>query len=147
MNWLKLVGATDNPISEDWEHEDPHNFTEIRFPWNKPPSKVWAPGRVILYAVGSTALIATQSIDGPPHMNPRRGPAGSRDNRWPHAIRVKTHFYCSPLSSAPLLREVAPEIADRYAKLFRNGSHWPITDQEFEKLAAAVEANGRRFQA
>jgi hypothetical protein len=145
MNWLKLVGATGDPIAEDWAHEEAHNFTEIRFPWNKPPSNVWSPGRFVLYAVGSTALIAVQSVDGPPQINPRRGPAGSRDNRWPHAIKVQTHHFCSPVSSAPLLREVAPEVADKYAKLFRNGSHWQITDEEYEKLAAAIERNGRRY--
>ena len=146
MNWLKLIGATDKPLPEDWEHDAAHNFTELRFPWNKPPSDIWAPGRIVLYAVGSTALIATQSVDGPPHINPRRGPAGSRDNRWPHSIKVKTHSFCSPLSSAPLLREVAPEIADKYAKRFRNGSHWRITDEEYEKVAAAIERHGRRFR-
>ena len=146
MNLFKLVGATDKPLPEDWARDAPHNFEEIRFPWNKPPNNVWSPGRIVLYAVGSTALIATQSVDGPPHINPRRGPTGSRDNRWPHSIKVRTHFFCSPLSSAPRLRDIAPEVADKYARLFRNGSHWQITDQEYEKLAGAIERAGRPYR-
>jgi hypothetical protein len=101
MNWFKLVGAAGDPVDEDWAEVEAHNFTEIRFPWNKPPTQVCSPDRIVLYAVGSTALIATQTVDGPPSIRPRRGAPGSRDNRWPHAIRVKTHFFCSPLSSAP----------------------------------------------
>jgi hypothetical protein len=104
---------------------------------------VCSPDRIVLYTAGSTALIATQT--GPPSIRPRRGAPGSRDNRWPHAIRVKTHFFCSPLSSAPLLRDVAPEVADKYAKRFRNGSHWKITDNEYEPLARAIEAAGRPY--
>ena len=60
MNWFKLVGSTEDPVAEDWAHDDAQNFTEIRFPWNKPPD-LWSPGRIILYAVGSRALIATQT--------------------------------------------------------------------------------------
>jgi hypothetical protein len=146
VNWFKLIGATDDPISENWADEEAHNLAEIRFPWNKPPNEVCSPDRIILYAVGSTALIATQCVDGPPHINPRRGPPGSRDRRWPHAIKVKTRYFCSPLSSAPLLRDAASEIADKYAKRFRNGSHWKITDDEYEKLAAAIEGAGRQYR-
>jgi hypothetical protein len=146
MNWFKLVGSTEDRLAEDWAHEEAGNFTEVRFPWNKPPN-LWSPGRLILYAVGSTALVATQSVDGPPSIRPRRGPAGSRDYRWPHAIKVKTHYYCSPLATAPLLRTVAPDFADKYAKRFRNGSHWQITDEEYEQLAAAIEEAGQRYQS
>jgi len=147
MNWFKLVGATGDPVDENWAEVEAHNFTEIRFPWNKPPTEVCSPDRFVLYAVGSTALIATQTVDGPPSIRPRRGAAGSRDDRWPHAVKVKTRFFCSQLSSAPLLRDVAPEIADKYAKRFRNGSHWKITDEEYETLAMAIEGSGCRYGA
>lgn len=145
MNWFKLIGSTDNQVAENWADEEAHNLTEIRFPWNKPPD-LWTPGRVILYAVGSTALIAAQSIDGPPSKRSRRGPPGSDDDRWPHRIKVKTHYYCSPLSTAPRLRQVAPEFADKYAKLFRNGSHWKIENEEYERLADAIEAAGQPYR-
>lgn len=59
---------------------------------------------------------------------------------------MKTHYFCSPVSTAPPLREAAPEIADKYAKLFRNGSDWQITDEEYERLAAAIESHGPRCQ-
>jgi hypothetical protein len=147
MKLFKLIGATENRVADDWEHKEPHIFTEIRFPWNKPPTNVWSPCQVIIYTVGSGALIATQEVAGPPSIKPRRGPAGSRDNRWPHEIEVKTLYYCSPLSAAPELRDVSPEFADKYRKRFRNGSHWQITDEEYDLLASAVEDAGRPFSS
>lgn len=46
---------------------------------------------------------------------------------------------------APLLRDVALEVADKYAKRFRNGSHWKIADEEYETLAKAIEAAGAPY--
>jgi hypothetical protein len=147
VNWFKLVGATEDPVGEDWERTDSDNFIEIRFPWNKPPTQVCLHDRVILYAVGAGVLMAAQRVVGEPGINPRRGPKGSLDDRWPHTIQVETGDYCSPLASAPKLREVAPDFAERYAKRFRNGSHWRIDDSEYEHLALAIKQTGRRYAA
>jgi hypothetical protein len=143
--WLKLVGATENQVADYWPQDQPFNFTEIWFPWNKPPSDIWQPGRIILYAVGWGALMAEQAVAGPPKIMPRRGPAGSPQNRWPHRLAVKTLFYCSPLSQAPLLRDLAPEIADRYSKRFWNGSHWRISDDEYGQLSAIIRDHGDSY--
>lgn len=146
MIWFKLVGATDKPVPPNWEVERPALFTEVHFPWNKPPTDVSNGERIILYAVGSRVLIATQIVDGPPTIAPRRGPVGSDAYRWPHSIDVRTLDYCSPLRNAPKLREIAPEFADRYAGKFREGSHWRIEDAEYAQLAAAIKTAGRTFQ-
>jgi hypothetical protein len=53
---------------------------------------------------------------------------------------------CSRLS-APKLRDVYPEFADKYSHLFRNGSHWRITDAEFDKLADGIRQAGRRYSS
>jgi hypothetical protein len=100
---------------------------------------------MIVYAVGSRVLIANQTVDGPPRLMPRRGPAGSPQNRWPHSVSVKTDFYCSPLSGAPALREVAPDFARQYAGRFRDGSHWRIDAAEYELLAGAIKTSGQPF--
>ena len=147
MNWFKLVGAIGDKVAEDWEHEEPENFVEIRFPWNKPPTQVCRHDRVILYAVEHGALMATQRVVGWPGIKPRRGPNGSLENRWPHTIEVETLHFCSPISSAPKLREVAAGFADRYARRFWNGSHWRISDEDYETLAAAIEAAGHPYAA
>jgi hypothetical protein len=142
MNWFKLVGATDSPVDDDWEHTEPWNFTQIHFPWNKPPTRISSPDRIILYAVGGR-LMATQTVDSPPRIEPRRGPAGSPENRWPHSIKVRTHFFCTPLNEAPELRIVAADFAARYSSRFRDGSHWRISDVEYEQLAAIIDKAGR----
>lgn len=142
MGWLKLVGSTENPVPNHWEVDRRDLLTEIRFPWNKPPSDIWAPGTLILYAVGSGALIAVQSVDGPPQLLPRRGAPGSPEHRWPHKLAVKTELVCSPVDEAPTLRDAAPDIADHYRKRFRNGSHWKLENDELDRLRAIVSAAG-----
>jgi hypothetical protein len=142
MSWLKLVGSTENPVPDYWNVDRPDLLSEIRFPWNKPPSDIWAPGWLILYAVGTGALIAIQSVDGPPQLLPRRGAPGTPENRWPHKLAVKTECVCSPVSSAPRLRDTAPEIAARYRSRFRNGSYWKIDNGEYELLAEIIQAAG-----
>jgi hypothetical protein len=69
---------------------------------------------------GSGALIAVQQVDGPPQLLPRRGAPGSVEHRWPHKLAVNTEVVCTRVSMAPKLRDVAPQFADRYRKLFRN---------------------------
>jgi hypothetical protein len=67
---------------------------------------------------------------------------GHVENRWPHKLAVKTEVVCSPVSAAPKLRDVAPEIAMRYRKRFRNGSHWKLDDSEYKRLAEIVRSAG-----
>ena len=122
MSWFKLVGSTENPLPDNWVADLPELLTEMRFPWNKPPSDIWAPGHLILYAVGAGTLIGIQQVDGPRQLRPRRGVPGSVENRWPYKLAVKTEVVCSPVSAAQKLREVAPKIAARYGKRFWNGS-------------------------
>jgi hypothetical protein len=146
MKWFKLVGATEEPIKEDWEHKEPQLFSKLQFPWNKRPRDFSNGEPIIVYAVGDRVLIATQTVEGPPKLAERRGSVGSPEHRWPHSIPVVTHYYCSPLKSAPKLREVAPDFAKRYAGKFREGSHWRIDDAEYAELAAAIEEEGRPFR-
>jgi hypothetical protein len=147
VNWFKLVGATESQVADDWDQKEPHNFTMVYFPWNKPPRHVCRSDRIVLYAVGAGALMATQIVDAPPRLKQRRGPIRSSENRWPHSIEVRTLRYCSPLATAPKLREAALDFAKHYSKRFRNGSHWQITDEEYEQLAAAIDASGRVYRS
>jgi hypothetical protein len=148
MNWFKLVGTTKDPVPPDWEHEDPGMFTRLHFPRNKRPNKLSNGERIVVYAVRHGLLIATQTVESTaPASRERKGAPGSPEHRWPWEIWVKTHAYCSPLASAPALREVAPDFADRHSNKFRDGSHWPITDAEYLQLAGAIEANGRFYES
>ncbi len=142
MSWFKLVGSTENPVPNYWDSDRPDLLTEIRFPWNKPPDNIWAPGNLILYPVGAGALIAVQQVNGPPQLRPRRGAPGTPDNRWPHKVAVLTKCFCSPVSDAPKLREAAPEFAEKYKGRFWNGSHWSIEDSEYKLLAGIIESAG-----
>jgi hypothetical protein len=141
--WFKLVGAIEKPVPPCWETERPDLFTEIYFPRKKPPTDVANGERIILYAVGDRVLIATQTVVSA--LPKRRGKRGSDEFRWPWGLRVETHFFCSPLKSAPGLHEIAPEFDDRYAKRFRRASHWEIDEPEYDQLASAIEASGRRY--
>lgn len=147
MIWFKLVGAVDDPVDENWAEVSKEIFTEIHFPRNKRPNKLSNGEGVILYAVGTKVLIATQTVASTlPASRERKGLPGSPEYRWPWQIDVETHHFCSPLKDAPKLREVAPEFARRYAGKFWEGSHWEIDEPEYKKLAAEIEAAGRPFQ-
>ena len=149
MKWYKLVGSvkTGQFVAENWSATIRDTFDAIRFPWNKPPSQVCTGDEFVVQAVGDTGLIAVQKVIKPPYLNPRRGPKGLLDNRWPHVVEVDTEFFCSPLKTAPKLRDVFPEFAADHAKRFRDGSHWSITDEEFKRLAGEVRRAGRPFAA
>jgi len=145
MIWFKLVGATEEPVPPNWEIERRDIFTKLNFPRTKPPNKVSNGEPIIVYAVGSRVLIATQIVQRSSGRK-RSGPPGSREYRWPWEIEVKTHHFCSPLKDAPKLREVAPDFAKRYAGKFWEGSHWEIDEPEYAELAAAIEAAGRPYR-
>lgn len=145
MAWLKLVGSTESPVQGYWNLDRPELLSEIRFPWNKPPGDIWAPGHLILYAVGAGTLIAIQAINGPPQLLPRRGAPGTPENRWPHKVAVRTEWLCSPVEAAPVLRDQAPDFAAKYERRFWNGSHWKIDDEEFETLAAIIRTTGMQL--
>jgi hypothetical protein len=55
---------------------------------------------------------------------------------------VETHSFAANLQNAPQLKAVLPEFMDKYRKLFRNGSHWLITDEEFDALEQAILTAG-----
>jgi len=147
MIWFKLVGAIDDPVDENWAEVSQEIFTEIHFPRNKRPNKLSNGERVILYAVGTKVLIATQTVASTlPASRERQGLPGSPEYRWPWRIDVETHHFCSPLEDAPKLRSVSPEFAERYAGKFWEGSHWEIDEPEYAELAAAIEAAGRPYR-
>jgi hypothetical protein len=144
--WFKLIGSTEDPVKDDWEHEEPGIFTKMHFPRNKRPVKISNDELVIVYAVKSMRLIATQKVvDTKPASKERKGEAGTDEHRWPWEIIVGTDHYCSPLATAPELREVAPDFKANYASYFREGSHWEIADSEYDQLAAAITAAGRSY--
>jgi hypothetical protein len=140
--WFKLIGSSENPIPEYWDRDRPDLLSEVRFPWNKPPSDIWRPGKLIIYAVGAGTLVAIQSVTGAPQVLPRRGAPGSADQRWPHKLAVTTDVICSPTSKAPNLHDLAPEFAARHRAKFRNGSHWKIEVEEYDELAALIVRAG-----
>lgn len=146
MNWFKLVGSTESPVGKNWAEEEPWIFTKVHFPRNKRPNKISNGELIVIYAVASKVLLATQTVvSTAPASKERKGTPGTDEHRWPWEIWVHTHYYCSPLEDAPVLREVAPEFAERHAKKFREGSHWPIEDSEYAQLATAVQECGRPY--
>lgn len=146
MIWFKLVGATDKLMPQNWVEDRAGLLTKIHFPRNKRPIKLSNGERVILYAVGHKALVATQTVkDTHGASKKRHGPPGSDAYRWPWELDVTTHYYCSPIKDAPLLRDVAPGFVAHYAGKFWEGSHWDIEEPEYELLAAAIETAGRRY--
>ena len=81
---VKLVGAIDDPVDENWAEVNQGIFTEIHFPRNKRPNKLSNGERVILYAVGTKVLLATQTVAST--LPASRDAKGSLDPRVPMAV-------------------------------------------------------------
>jgi hypothetical protein len=107
----------------------------------KPPTQISRNELLVCNAVDWGRIFAVQQVDGPPTIDPRRGPKGSVTDRWPHTIAVKKLAYISPVTNAPSLRDVHPKFANLYGgRNLRQKSHFEIDDADLDVMAAAIEA-------
>jgi hypothetical protein len=142
--WFKLVGVSGpgGQVPDLWTVEEPGLFDLMRFPKLRQPHQITNYNGLIAYAVGKGKLFAAQRRAGGMRINPPTGPEGSVTWRWPHEVDVETFAWVPDLRQAPSLSAEFPEFMEKYRKNFRNGSHWQITDDEFEALQAAIIAAG-----
>jgi hypothetical protein len=141
--WFKLVGVTGGPVPDDWTVEEPSLFDVMRFPKHRQPKKISNYNGLIAYAVGKQKVFAAQRRAGAIRIQAPYGPEGSATYRWPHEMDVETFAWVPDLRQAPDLNTVLPDFTDKYRKYFRNGSHWEITDEEFEAFELAIAAAGK----
>lgn len=143
--WFKLVGVTGVPngqVPDLWTEEEASLRELMRFPKHRKPENISNYEGLIAYAVGKQKVFAAQRRQGAIQINPSTGPKGSVTDRWPHLMEVETFAWVSDLRDAPAIGDVLPDFTHKYRKNFWNGSHWQITDDDFEALQAAILAAG-----
>lgn len=141
--WFKLVGATGGAVPDRWTIEEPSLFDLMRFPKHRQPTKISNYNGLIAYAVGKRKVFAAQRRAGALRIQAPYGPEGSVTYRWPHEMEVETFAWVADLRHAPDLTSVLPDFTDKYRKYFRQGSHWQITDEEFDVLQNAIISAGQ----
>jgi hypothetical protein len=140
--WFKLVGVTGGAVPDLWTVEEASLFEVMRFPKHRQPTNIANYEGLIAYAVGKAKVFAAQRRAGAVRINAPSGPIGSATYRWPHEMEVETFAWVPDLRDAPTVETAAPGFMANYGKLFRQGSHWRITDEEFDALEAAILTAG-----
>lgn len=138
--WFKLVGVSGpgGQVPDDWMVDERSLFDLMRFPKHRQPTNISNYEGLIAYAVGKQKVFAAQRRAGGIRINAPSGPEGSVTWRWPHEADVETFAWVADLGDAPLLGDVLPDFTTKYKKSFWNGSHWQITDEEWDALQAAI---------
>lgn len=140
--WFKLVGVTGGSVPDLWTEDESSLFVVMRFPKHRQPSNIADYEGLIAYAVGKGKVFAVQRRAGAVRINPPSGPEGSVTHRWPHEMDVETFAWVPDLRVAPAIEAACPGFMAKYKKNFWNGSHWRITDEEFDLIEAAILAAG-----
>ena len=140
--WFKLVGVTGGPVPDPWTVEEPGLFDLMRFPKHRKPTNISNYNGLIAYAVEKRKVFAAQRREGDIRIKAPYGPKGSVTDRWPNEMDVETFSWVADLRDAPDLSTVLPDFTTNYRKYFWNGSHWEITEDEFQALQAAIIEHG-----
>ena len=140
--WFKLVGVTGGRVPDVWTENESSLLDLMRFPKHRQPSNIANYEGLIAYWVGSGKVLAAQRRAGAVRINSPSGPKGSVTDRWPHELEVETFGWVGDLRSAPSVESAVPGFMAKYKKNFWNGSHWRITDEEFDAFEAAILSAG-----
>jgi hypothetical protein len=95
--WLKMIGASDWPLVDQWVEDRPELLRGVRTP--KQPSGISRDDRLVYYSAGSQKLfaIARVSQDGE---NVAMVP-GPGEDRWPYLLPVQVLLAVPTLPLAP----------------------------------------------
>lgn len=124
MDWLKMIGASDNRLDNEWL-KDRYDLAEIvRFPKNKRPSGISYGDRLVLYAAGWERIYGVAIVQSDePRFEPR-----SEEERWPWVLDVMTPVAVPRLDAAPTLQDLGVASTS-----VRQQSHIHLANTEYER--------------
>jgi hypothetical protein len=97
--WLKLIGASDFIVSENWAFERPDLLTIVRFGDAHPPTPIARGDHLVFHAVGHQRLVAVvEVLDDEARLDPA---PKEWEKRWPLMLRVKPLLKVRKVSKAP----------------------------------------------
>jgi hypothetical protein len=124
MNWLKMIGAADNRLENEWLRDRYDLAERVRFPRNKRPSGVSSGDRLVLYAAGweriyGVAIVQSDEVRFEPRTD---------EERWPWVLDVVTPVAVPRLDDAPTRQDLGVASTS-----VRQQSHIHLTDAEYER--------------
>jgi hypothetical protein len=124
MNWLKMIGAADEELDNDWLEERDDVVERVRFPTSKRPSGVSHGDRLVLYAAGWERIYGIAIVKSrEPRFEPR-----SDGDRWPWVLDVEIPLAVPRLKLAPTLEELGVPSTS-----VRQQSHIHLSDAHYKR--------------
>jgi hypothetical protein len=97
--WLKLVGATDFLLPENWAFERPELLKLGRFGEVHPPTPIARGDQLVFHAVGHQRIVAlVEVLDDQATIDPA---PQDWEKRWPLMLRVRPRVKVRRVSKAP----------------------------------------------
>jgi hypothetical protein len=129
--WLKLIGAADFLIPENWTFERPELLKVVRFGVVHPPTPIARGDRLVFHAGGHQRIVAVvEVLDDDATLDPA---PKDWEKRWPLLLRVKPPVKVRRVSKAPATGALGelPDLAHQ--------SYVPLTPTQLETANTLLE--------
>lgn len=129
--WLKLVGASDFVLSENWALDRPDLLKIVRFGEVHPPTPIFRRDRLVFHAVGHHRLVAVvEVLDDEATLDPA---PKEWEKRWPLMLRIKPLVKVRKVSTGPLTSALGalPDLAHQ--------SYLPLTSAQLKRATDLLE--------
>lgn len=132
--WLKMVGAADDPLDNDWLATNPELLREVRTP--RRPSGIKRGDVLVYYAAGAQKLFAIvrSTDDGEDAQEvPKAG-----EERWPWVLRVQARLVIPTVAQGPDWRALGIESSS-----IQQQSYIEISSEQYGKAWTAITERTR----
>lgn len=124
MRWMKMIGAADEMLEDEWLNGRYDLADRVRFPENKRPTGVSRGEPLVLYAAGWERIFAIAVVTSyEPDYDPQPG-----EERWPWVLGVRLPLAVPRLRVAPTLRDLGVASTS-----VRQQSHIKLSEAEYER--------------
>jgi hypothetical protein len=132
--WLKLIGATDFIVPDNWAFERPDLLKIVRFGETHPPTPISRGDHLVFHAVGHQRLVAVvEVLDDEAQLDPA---PQEWEKRWPLMLGVKALVKVRKVSQAPPTASLGP-LPD-----LAHQSFLPLTPAQLEAATKLITKAG-----
>ncbi len=135
--YVKLLGSTDMPMSNEPWDRDVEMHKEVRFPARPVPKEITVGDEFVYYAVGGyKRIFGASRADGEPILNHEHS-IPDVAKRWPYAapITLNPSACLKYVSSGPSLNDITPGLQ---SKVGHGVSHFEIGKPQFDRAISLL---------